>query len=487
MMKVLTLVSVLALAGTIQAETLLVKLASPASTQHAVESMKAKGLQAEVISGDWIEISGNVNKEQFQGFVNTGLLLHTQPNYRVNTYENPALPSLRKNKNLVAYVEKISALSERAGKASGADNPKLPTGTPAIKAGNDPLIGKQWGMKDLGVEQAWAINFGTNQIVVAVIDTGIDYNHEDLRQNLWINKKEIPDNGKDDDKNGYVDDIIGWDYVGKDNKPYDLTGNLLAVLGGGNPGHGTHCAGNIAATGKNSVGITGVAPRAKIMALRFIGDKGGTTADAVKAIRYAVDNGAKVLSNSWGSSGEDPADAVNNKALTDAIQYAQEKGVLFIAAAGNGDQQGVGYSNDGSKVAAYPASYPNDNIISVAAIDSANALGKFSNWGAKTVDIGAPGVKVFSTTSDGKYSDSMGIAPIPGLFPDGFTLATWDGTSMATPHVAGAAALYWSANPTKTWKEVKTALLSSVTKTSSLTGKVSSNGKLNVLQLMKTK
>jgi subtilisin family serine protease len=314
--------------------------------------------------------------------------------------------------------------------------------------------------------------------VVAVIDTGVDYTHEDLAGNMWRNLKEIPNNGIDDDKNGYIDDIVGWDFLGKDNKPYDMAGSLLEILTkGANPGHGTHCAGNVAAVGNNSIGITGVAPTAKIMALRFIGNEGGSTADAILAIRYAVDNGAKILSNSWGSEGEDPSESATNLALQEAIKYAQDHDVLFIAAAGNG-HQGKGYDNDSDAKPAYPASYSHDNIISVAAIDSADALGTFSNWGARTVDIAAPGVKVFSTVvQTEKYADGIGFM--------GFNIAGWDGTSMAAPHVSGAAALYWSAHPTKTWAEVKTAILSSAKPITSVNGKVTSNGKLNVEALMK--
>lgn len=297
-------------------------------------------------------------------------------------------------------------------------------------------------MLNIGAQEAWSVTKGNPEMVVAVIDTGVDYTHEDLMPNLWRNPKEIPNNGIDDDKNGYIDDVIGWDFVSNDNKPFDLAVEPLQLIQGGNPGHGTHCAGNVAARSDSGIGIAGVAPSVSIMSLRFISDKGeGNTADAIKAIRYAVDNGAKVLSNSWGSEGDNPQEDIENKALKETILFAQDRGVLFVAAAGNG-HNGVGYDNDTDPNPGFPASYSMDNIISVAALDEQDHLGSFSNWGLRTVDIGAPGVKVFSTTVGGKYSDVV-------LDMYGFK-ATWDGTSMATPHVAGAAALFWSAHPEKT-------------------------------------
>jgi subtilisin family serine protease len=390
-----------------------------------------------------------------------------QKNYKIKLMENATA-----NQALSAY---LAAHPEDSVKsfAGQVDNPAIPA-APADTTGADPLFSKQWGMKDIGVENAWRINPG-NKIIVAVIDTGVDYTHEDLLPNLWRNPGEIPDNGIDDDHNGFVDDVIGWDFLDKDNKPYDLAAaNLGDLLNGGNPGHGTHCAGNVAAKGQNGKGISGVAPNAQIMALRFIGNKGGTTADAVLAIKYAVDNGARVLSNSWGSEGEDPADGDNNQALKDAVQYAADHNVLFVAAAGNG-HQGKGYDNDTDANPGYPASYPHDNIISVAAIDVNNNFGSFSNWGRQTVDIAAPGVKVFSTTVTGKYSDQ--VIPLLG--------ANWDGTSMACPHVAGAAALYWSVHPEKTYAQVKEAILNSAVKIPVAAGKLVSEGKLSVENLMK--
>jgi subtilisin family serine protease len=377
----------------------------------------------------------------------------------------------------VLYVQKNSLL-----KMMDAD---IDTEATAI----DPLFQSQWGMKDIGAPEIWnnITPYALEQVIVGVIDSGVDWKHEDLNPNIWMNKGEMgvdaqgrdkATNGIDDDGNGYIDDVRGYDFAGKDNDPMDeVATQWEMIFGGGNPGHGTHCAGNVAARGFNGKGIVGVAPYVKIMPLRFITKKGeGTTADAVLAIKYGVDNGAKVLSNSWGSEGDDTADAQGNLALKEAIQYAADHDVLFIAAAGNG-HQGAGYDNDTDPAPGVPASYDFENIISVAAIDVNNQLGSFSNWGKRTVDLAAPGVKVFSTVPANQYNDVV-------LKFMGQTVY-WDGTSMATPHVAGAAALYWALHPEKNALEVKAALLKSVIVLDNMKGKLLSGGKLNVKNLLK--
>jgi len=366
------------------------------------------------------------------------------------------------------------------------DNPAIPPYSEDRGSGADPNFDQQWGMKDIEVKKAWQKTRGSKDIVVAVLDTGVDYTHEDLQPNMWRNPgetgkdengKDKATNGKDDDGNGFIDDVVGWDFVSDDNKPFDLTLSMFEIiLGGGNPGHGTHCAGNVGARGDNGKGIAGVAPNVKIMALRFLSEKGqGKTSGALKSLEYAIKNGAQILSNSWGSEGEDSKEDKDNQALKEMIRFAEEKGVLFVAAAGNG-RGGNGYSNDNDSKPAYPASYDMDIIISVAALDSEGKLGKFSNWGNSTVDIGAPGVKVFSTVPGGKYSDT--VVDLFGM------KVTWDGTSMAAPHVSGAAALYWSLYPEKSWREVKSAILDSAVKIPSMSQKSVSEGKLNVNSLL---
>ena len=416
-------------------------------------------------------------------------VLAVQPNYKMHLLENYQLKSPELRAKLAQLVSQTNA--KNGAKNAGAkptpivDNPAIPL-PGAVGTGADPDFSKQWGMNDIGLRDGLTKHKGEG-VIVAVIDTGVDYTHPDLIDNLWRNPGETgkdaqgrdkATNGIDDDGNGYIDDTIGWDFATNDNKPFDLSVDPIQILmGGGNPGHGTHCAGNVAARGDNGIGVEGVAPMAKIMAMRFLTEKGeGDTAGAIQAIDYAVKNGAKILSNSWGSEGDDPAEAAKNQALKDSIKRAEDAGVLFVAAAGNG-HSGAGYDNDSDPKPGVPASYDNENIVSVAAIAANDTLGAFSNWGARTVDIAAPGVVVYSTTVGGKYSDT--VIDMYGI------KATWDGTSMAAPHVAGAAALYLSAHPGATTKQIKDALITSAKPLSILSGKIVSGGKLNITNLMK--
>jgi subtilisin family serine protease len=423
------------------------------------------------------------NLAKLQSFKNNELVEAMQPNLALGLLHDFRIHDPLKK---AAIYKSLSKIPQKNPVKPKPDNLEIPQAPLSETQGADPLYSHQWGMIDNKMENAWKVHKGTSDIVVAVIDTGVDYTHEDLLPNMWRNPGESgldsqghdkSKNGIDDDNNGYIDDIVGWDFSGNDNKPYDLSTDPLQMISkGGNPGHGTHCAGNVAARGNNSKGISGVAPNAKIMAIRFIGSEGGgTTADAIKSIKYAVDNGAKVLSNSWGGEGPRDDKGEDNMALLDAVKYSMEKDTLFIVAAGNG-RKGAGFNNDTDANPVYPSSYDVENLISVAAIDNQNQLGVFSNFGAKSVHIGAPGVKVYSTMVENKYDDT--IFDLLGI------TATWDGTSMATPHVAGAAALYWSAHPEKTWRDVKNALYNSAEKIPALSNKVFTGGKLNVEALM---
>lgn len=397
-----------------------------------------------------------------------------QKNHPIKLFSNPSI-----ERNRAAMLE---ALEEGELPFPGGFGGAAPADNPAIQAptqqspGADPLLSNAWGLANVGATNSWTHTPKGKGVIVAVTDTGVDYNHEDLINNMWRNSKEVPGDGIDNDNNGYVDDVVGWDFAANDNKPYDLTVDLFQILmGGGNPGHGTHCAGVVGADHNNGKGASGVAPDAEIMALRFINEKGqGDTASAVQVVDYAVKNGAKIISASWGSEGEEEGDM----ALREAIQRAEKAGVLFVAAAGNGRvnaQAGTsaGYDNDADSKPVYPSSYEYDNVISVAAIDSENKLAGFSNWGRTSVDLGAPGVKILSTVPGNKYQDTV-------IDLGEFLKATWDGTSMATPHVAGALAATLSKNPEMSWQELKRTVFSGTESASALNNKVSTGGKLNL-------
>ena len=470
---------------------LLIKFKDAQAIKGFTTMAQQGGGQVETLgSGNWVHVkltAQNLKTMTLKEIKNHPAVASVQPNYPVHLMENYQLKDAALRAKLQHMIDGSgNAANKPAKSTAAADNPAIPSASPASGTGADPDFSKQWGMNDIGANKSWQKTRG-EQMIVAVIDTGVDYTHEDLVDNLWRNPGETgtdaqgrdkSTNGVDDDGNGFIDDVIGWDFATNDNKPYDLAGDPLEVIMKGmNPGHGTHCAGNVGARADNGKGIAGVAPNVKIMAMRFLTEKGqGTTAGAIQAIDYAVKMGAKVLSNSWGSEGEDSSDAQENLALREAIQRAEAAGVLFVAAAGNG-HSGVGYDNDTDAKPGYPASYDYDSILSVAAIAKDNTLGSFSNWGAKSVDIAAPGVVVYSTTVGNKYSDT--VVDMFGI------KATWDGTSMATPHVAGAAALYWSAHPTLTAKEVKAAILNSATPVPALAGKLVTGGKLSVENLMR--
>jgi len=301
---------------------------------------------------------------------------------------------------------------------------------------NDPLLSKQWALAKINAAEAWKMTKGSSAVNVAIIDTGIDYNHPDLQGNLWVNPGEIADNGKDDDKNGYIDDVYGWDFRNNDNDPMD------------GHGHGTHVAGTIAAATNNEKLIAGVAWHTKMAGLKFLSDKGsGSTSDAIDAVAYSAAMGFKVSNNSWGGGG-------NSRSLKAAIEKAGEVGQVFCAAAGNSRK-------DNDRSPHYPSSYDCENIISVAASDSSDRLASFSCYGENSVDLAAPGVRILS------------------LLPNNKT-ASWSGTSMATPHVAGAAALILSINSNAGHADVKAAIMSSVDPVKEFDGKMLAAGRLNV-------
>ncbi len=246
---------------------------------------------------------------------------------------------------------------------------------------DDTFFSDLWGLNnagdtDIDAPEAWDITQGNSNVVVAVLDSGVDYNHPDLFNNMWTNSGEIAGNGLDDDGNGKIDDVRGWDFVDDDNDPID------------SDDHGTHVAGTIAAVGNNGTGITGVSWSAQIMPLRFLDAFGsGSVADAIEAIDYAIDKGANIINASYGSY-------TFSTAERDAIVRARDAGILFVAAAGNDS-----WNND-SLTKHYPSSYDLDNIIAVAATDQNDNLASFSNFGATSVDVAAPGTNIFSSRPD---------------------------------------------------------------------------------------
>lgn len=366
---------------------------------------------------------------------------------------------------------------------------------------NDPSFAQQYGLRntgqngglvdaDIDADQAWDVTTGTTRMTVAVIDTGIDYTHRDLYLNVWINQGEVPTNlglvdtdgdglitfydlnhtanagkvkhfnsngyidfqdvlndprwvnGVDNDGNGYKDDIVGWNFVKNNNNPFD------------DNGHGTHVAGIIGAMGNNGVGVSGVNHRVQLAALKFLAaDGSGSTSAAIAALNYAVAKGIPISNNSWGGGGQ-------STALSTAINNARTAGHLFVAAAGN-------ESRNNDVTPNYPSNYAHDNIIAVASTDNRDRLSSFSNFGATSVDLAAPGSAILSTIPGNKY-------------------ASYNGTSMATPFVAGAAALVWGNEPSLTYAQVRARLLGSVDPIGGLAGKVATGGRLNVFKAIST-
>jgi subtilisin family serine protease len=305
--------------------------------------------------------------------------------------------------------------------------------------------------------EAWAAGHtGNSTVYVGIIDEGVQFTHPDLDANVWNNPFD-PANGVDDDGNNYVDDIHGWDFDKNDNTIYDGGTNGMV------DDHGTHVTGTIGGEGGNGTGVAGVNWSVTYISGKFLGRRGGTTANAIKAVDYfttlKTKHGLDIVAtnNSWGGGGF-------SQGLLDAIVRGAKQNILFIAAAGNGGSDGVGDNNDAT--ASYPSNYNTtagagyDAVIAVAAITSSGAKSSFSNYGATTVDLGAPGSGVWSTTAYNTYS-------------------SYSGTSMATPHVTGGAALR-AAHSGDRGATLRATILNSTVATSSLSGKTVTGGRLNV-------
>jgi thermitase len=338
----------------------------------------------------------------------------------------------------VEYAERVFEI--QADEAGGSSSPMLP---------NDPLWTEQWALlnsgqkggttgADISAPSAWAMTTGSNKVVVAVLDSGVDYTHPDLENNIW----KRPENVKEyvDRNLGEIDDANGYDALENDGDPMDENG------------HGTHCAGIIGAEGGNNAGITGVNWTVQIMPLRFMDANGsGTTKDAIEAINYVINRrkagvNVRIISASWGSTQK-------SRALEDVIREAYDAGILFVAASGNA-------SVDADKNPHYPSSYNLGNIISVAALDRNDNLTSFSNYGLKSVHIGAPGKDILSTYLNHDFKESSG-------------------TSMATPVVAGVAALVLANDPQLSVDDLRKHLLASVDKLPGLKTKLVTGGRIN--------
>ena len=265
---------------------------------------------------------------------------------------------------------------------------------------NDPLFASQWALKNTGqdsgtagsdikVTDVWSRSTGSRDVVVAVVDEGVNWAHPDLKNNMWVNTKEVANNGIDDDKDGFIDDVRGWDFVNGDNTVYDATDGDR---------HGTHVAGIIGAEGNNGIGVSGVNQSVRIMPVKFLGPYGGSDFDGAEAIIYAVDHGATVINCSWGGFG-------SSDVIAEAIDYAASKSVIVVCAAGNS-----AYDNDIPGPSFFPASYDATNVVTVAASDRNGKIADFSNYGANSVDLAAPGVDVTSTmpaADSGFYVDGL--------------------------------------------------------------------------------
>lgn len=355
--------------------------------------------------------------------------------------------------NYILSVEPLRAA--RPGKAARSvrttDEGNLP---------NDPMFKDLWGMNnegqtggtkgwDVKAVKAWETSKGSKNVVVAVIDTGVDYTHEDLSANIHSNAGEMgkdaegkdkATNGKDDDANGFVDDWHGWDFANKDNDPKD------------DHSHGTHCAGTIGGTGNNGKGVVGVNWTVSILPIKFLtGSGSGTLADAVLSIDYATKMKVDIMSNSWGGGGF-------TKTMEDSIIRANDAGILFVAAAGNS-------TSNNDKNPHYPSSYGVANVLAVAAIDHNGAMASFSSYGATTVDLAAPGVDILSSVVGNTYKK-------------------YSGTSMATPHVAGAAALVRAVFPSISHLDLKARLMATVTPNVNVAGKTVAGGVVDVFSAM---
>jgi subtilisin family serine protease/Ca2+-binding RTX toxin-like protein len=377
---------------------------------------------------------------------NSAIALETAaPSDRQSNSPQPQLPQWRMVK--IAANKDLQQVKENLARDPRVEAVELNYQVSIQQTPSDPEFNELWSLNntgqtdgtldaDIDAPEAWDVQKGSKNVVVAVIDSGVDYKHQDLAANIWSNTRETAGDGIDNDSNGYKDDVRGYDFINNDNDPMD------------DNSHGSHVAGIIGAVGNNNIGVVGVSQNVSMMPLKVIGANGrGSTNAIAKAINYASQNGAKVINASFGGN-------ASSKVMKDAIADANKKGVLFVAAAGN-----EGKNNDNNQN--YPANYDLPNIIAVAATNDRDQLARFSNYGKTSVDLGAPGVDILSTIPGNQY---------------GFQ----SGTSMASPQVAGAAALLLAENPNLSVTQLKDSLMKTTDPLTSLNGKTVSGGRLNI-------
>lgn len=376
-------------------------------------------------------------------------------NYLVNTDNANILASELKNNPAVVSTEKSYFAGQK--KLPSVSTQKFNQPLEFFDAFNDPLVGRVWSFRDsenngVSVDKSYLspLNIQKEEIIVAVVDTGVDYNHEDLKDVMWVNRGEIPGNGIDDDNNGYVDDVYGIDTLNKDDQG-NASGDPMA-----SHAHGTHVAGTIAATQNNGVGIAGIASNVKVMAIRAVPDSSDETdADVVESFLYAAQHGAKLINCSFGKKHNEGGMIVN-----ETMDHIGEKyGTMVIAAAGNE------YGSDNDRNPKYPASFPSDYLLVVASTNARGGLSFFSNVGQETVDVAAPGSNVYSTTPGDKYG-------------------SMSGTSMAAPTTAGVTAELLSHFPELDAISLKKVMMDSVTKIDKFESKMVSGGRVDLFNAL---
>ncbi|MEW6127787.1 MAG: S8 family peptidase [Acidobacteriota bacterium] len=348
---------------------------------------------------------------------------------------------------------------------------------PSETVPNDLRFNEMWGLfnqtvsgADISATRAWDLTTGSNNVVVGITDTGVDIQHPDLAGNIWTNVAEIPGNNLDDDNNGFVDDVNGWNFFDNNNRVFDsVTFDA----------HGTAVAGVIGAVGNNGAGITGVSWNVKLMPLKFISNGSGDTAGAVKAINYAIaqkNKGVNVraINASWGPTGASCNDSFS-KSLKKAINKAGNAGIVFVSSAGNGDCGANRNGDDLDAAPEYPASWGGSlpNALSVAAVDITDTFPTFSNFGHESVSVAAPGVAVLTTVPRG----------FAGL-PEALAYSAQSGTSFSAPHVTGIVALLATREPSLTPEQIKQRIITTAEPTLPLASKIKSSGRANAFNAL---